>query len=138
MLLLVPLLAHCASVNQSLLQSFSSDQLHDNEHLIRTGHYREAADELSMLLEMDENNEQALFLRGVANQYLEQYSFAVRDYSRVTELNPKFILAYYNLGMIEAFILNDRALAKKAFEQFLALAPNHPEAFGVSKILSSL
>lgn len=136
--MLLPVLMNCASLTGSTLHTAYNDEIFENEKLIRSGRYRQAVDELGMLLELDPKNERVLFLRGVANQHLEEYSLAVQDYQGVLALNAKSSPAYYNLGMIYAFILNDRDHAQENFKRFLELSPLHPESFGVRKILAAL
>ena len=138
-LLLAGLASGCASLGGSAVvhRAFREDMQEGNK-LVQTGHYRQAVDELSMLLEMDPRNEEARLVRAVAYQALEELPLAIEDYETVLKGNPDSAKAHYNLGMIYAFKLDDPRRALGHFDRFLSLEPDHPKAFAVAKIMCSV
>jgi len=138
LLLACLLMSSCIATRSGMLNRAFQDEAQESQKLIRAGHYRQAVDDLSMLLEMDPKNEKCLFLRGLAFQKWERYSEAIQDYQKVIGLNAHTSKAYYNLGMIYAFQLNDPPKALAAFDNFLSMNPHHKLAFTVAKLMASL
>lgn len=138
LLLLVLTLASCATTSARGWKRNSQIQLEESERMIQTGQRRLAVDELSMLIEIDPQNEQARLLRGIAYQGLEEYQLAIQDYEAVLKKNPAAEKAHYNLGMIYAFKINEVSKALDHFDQFLSLQPDHSKAYAVAKIMRSI
>lgn len=133
------LISGCASMGQpSSLRHAFREEVGEGRKLLQTGHYREAVDELSMLLEMDSDNGEALLARAAAYQHLEAFEPAVQDYERVLKKDPDSAKAHYNLGMIYAYKLNDPARALDHFDRFLTADPRSPRAFSAAKIMCSI
>lgn len=131
-------LAGCAGAGSPALKWAMKDEMQEEKKMVQSGNRRQAIDELSMILDMNPKNEEARFLRAVAYQGLEEFDLAVQDYETILKNNPKAVKATYNLGMIYAYKLNDPRRAVQAFDRFLALAPDHPKAFAVAKVMCSL
>ncbi|MBI1908558.1 MAG: tetratricopeptide repeat protein [Deltaproteobacteria bacterium] len=128
----------CASMGRSPLQTAVADEMLEAKKMIRVGQYREAVDQLNMILQMNPNDEQAYFLRGVAHQSLEEFPAAVQDYETVIKKNPRSAKTYYNLGMIYAHKLDDPQRALVNLDRFLSLEPNHPQAGDTASLMMTL
>src|SRR3989338_3374773 len=90
----------CAGLRSSTMRQAFSDDLQESRRLISAGYFRQAVEELSMLLELDPKNEEALFLKAYAFQQLEEFEKAARDYEVLLTRRPDLPKARYNLGMI--------------------------------------
>jgi Tfp pilus assembly protein PilF len=66
-----------------------------------------------------------------------QYQTAARWYENTIELDPSRAVAYLNLGDAVA-MLGDKARARKAYETYLALAPNGGDVARVKQTLEGL
>lgn len=128
----------CAANRMMALNRAFGDEVEEGKRLIRTGHYSQAIDDLSMLLEMDPKNKEARISRAVAYQQLEEFPLAIRDYEEVLKENPGSSRAHYNLGMIYAFKLNEPRRALEHFNLFLSADPKHSKAFNAAKIMCSI
>jgi tetratricopeptide (TPR) repeat protein len=128
----------CASIKPPFYGQAFQDELQASEKLVRAEHFRQAIDELTMLLEMDPKNERARFLRALVYQKSDDFLLATQDYQAVIKNNSQAIKAYYNLGMIFTFKINEPRKGLESFDHFLTLAPHHPESFSVAKIMVSL
>jgi tetratricopeptide (TPR) repeat protein len=53
---------------------------------------------------------------------------AVEEYRKALAINPRHLNAHRNLGVVLAFDLGDKKQAIKAFEEYLRLSPNAPDA----------
>ena len=137
--ILLPLLSHCSMARpEGMLKHAFSEDLSENERLVRSGEYGDALDDLSMLLEMDPKNERARFSRAVALQKMDRDEEAIEDYEILVKQNPNAHKALYNLGMLYAFKYNDNQKALQTFDRFLTLQPESEEAFRVAKIMVSI
>ncbi len=67
----------------------------------------------------------------------KKYSESARWFENTIQMDPSRAIAYVNLG--EAYVhLNDKEKAKKAFNGYLELAPNGPNAASVKENLTKL
>ncbi len=138
LLMLFLALAGCGTMRPAILNRAFSDDLEEARKLIRTGHLKQAVDELTQLIDMDPKNREARFLRGAAYQNLEEFDLAVADFEGVLNADPRHAKASYNLGMIFAYKLRDPPRALATFDRFLSAAPDQDRAFAVAKIMCSL
>ncbi|EPR42804.1 TPR repeat-containing protein [Desulfovibrio sp. X2] len=69
------------------------------------------------------SSSEALTLYGLALFKLERYKEAAGIYSQLVQIDPKNIMAQYNLGVIYGHFLNDPAKAEEHFRAALALKP---------------
>lgn len=65
--------------------------------------------------------------KAAVNIELEQWSYAVDEYSRVLQLDPKNLAAYYYRAYANS-LMRRYDLAKVDYESFLSLVPKHFEA----------
>ena len=146
MMFLMMLCASCASFHNgmkgSMMDRAMGEEAGEAKKLIARGQYREAIDELSMLLELNSKDAASRFLRGLAYQKLEDYPSAVSDYQALLSLplaDPSLVAkAHYNLAMMDAFKLGEASQALRHFNQFLSLEIDHPQALQVAQIMMSL
>ena len=128
----------CASIHPAIMNRAYQDDLEGAKKLVSSSHLKQAVDELTQLIDMDPKNSEALLLRGVAYQGLEEFERAVRDYEAVLAIDPRNVKGHYNLGMIFAYKLNDPVRALKHFDRFLSLQPDHDRAFRVAKVMCAI
>ncbi|MBI2066692.1 MAG: hypothetical protein HYW02_06415 [Deltaproteobacteria bacterium] len=134
-LLVAVLITGCASSRHSLWRGVFQEEIQEAKRQIQIGQSRQAIDELSMLLEIDPDNLEALFLRASAYQRFEEFHLAILDYQHSLKKDPDFEKAHFNLGMIYAFKLRDREKGLAHLDQFLSLNPDHPAAFAAAKAM---
>ncbi len=128
----------CAPPKNSLVAVAYDYEIQQAKRLIDLNRNVEAMDDLNMLIQLDSRNKDALFLRGLAYQKLNQFEAAVADYKKVVEIVPSMEKAHYNLAMIYTYKLNQPSYALKHFDEFLTTSPNSEAAFEVAKIMSYL
>lgn len=128
----------CAAKKNNLMPMMYDYELSEIKTLIQNDKNLQALDELNMLIQMSPSNADALLMRGVVYQKLERYNDAVKDYQKVATLKPTEGKAYYNLGMIYAYKLNEKKLALKHFDQFLSIDPENEASFDVAKVMMNL
>lgn len=84
--------------------------------------YEEAIALADQAITAEPKNAQAYLVRGLAHESLAKHAMAVKDFSRVTELNPKAALAYHHRGC-EQFKLAHIPESIADFDRFLELEP---------------
>lgn len=131
-------LSACGTIRPITLHHAFQDDVEAARKLIPSGHFKQAIDELTLLISMDSKNAEVFFLRGTAYQGIEDFESAIKDYEDVIRINPNSPKAYYNLGMIFAYKARDPQKALNNFDTFLTLAPSHEKAFSVAKVMCSL
>ncbi len=80
-------------------------------------------------LELNPNNPDVLTDLGVMYRRTKQFNEAINAFDRATSLSPTHEQSRFNKGVVLFYDLNDKAAAKKAWEELLtinpvALAPN--------------
>ena len=74
------------------------DYNNEAEKLEREGKYEEAISILNIAIKKDSRNIYALLNRAVDKSLLKNYNGAIKDYSKIIEINPENALAYLNRG----------------------------------------
>ncbi|QQR79605.1 MAG: tetratricopeptide repeat protein [Deltaproteobacteria bacterium] len=141
----------CASSGPSFLSHAFEDDIQESRKLIEAGNFKQAADDLSVFLEMAPKNDEARFLRALAYQNLEQFPAAIKDYETIIKnirknnqktLSDHTAKSHYNLGMIFAFKLNEPHQALEHFDDYLSLSQashdSNERDYQVAKIMCSL
>ena len=96
----------------------------------KTENYALASEELEPVLEMEPDNEDALFLMGELRELQGDYKAARICYQQLIQLNPKYPDAYYRLGMITAsHYENETSLAAEYFREASEADPKNLDAF---------
>lgn len=128
----------CATASHGMIRQALRDDLQAAEQLIQSGRYRQAVDDLSLMLEWAPKNSELYWLRGLAYQKWGRFREAATDYHQLLQEEPHSFKAHYNLGMILAFQLADPKQALTHFDQFLSLKPQHAEAVHVARVMTAL
>lgn len=102
-----------------------------------SGNYKEAINSYQKALKIDPNNVDVRVDGGTAYFNLNFIDEAIREFKKGTEINPRHAKAWYNLG-IAYKKKNDIPSFKSAWENFLKVSPDDPEAKNVKKELDSL
>ncbi|PIU58352.1 MAG: hypothetical protein COS89_00870 [Deltaproteobacteria bacterium CG07_land_8_20_14_0_80_38_7] len=137
-LIICTLATSCATGGRKHISNMFEEDLVQTQELIKNDNLPNAIGELSMLLEMDPKNQDALFLRALAYQKMQHFNKAINDYNKILEINKNNSKAHYNLGMIYGFQLLNPSLALKHFDVFITLNPKHPSVFNIAKIMLKL
>jgi tetratricopeptide (TPR) repeat protein len=100
---------------------------------VMLGLYTKAIDSYRSFLEKEPLNVEALF--GLANAYQIKKDFdaAISTYNKILELDRNFSKAYYNLGSIYAYHLNNPELMKKYWDQYVTLFPKNDDVDFIKK-----
>lgn len=80
-----------------------------------------ALDLANAWLEMHPNDNAATYNRGLINQILGQYEYAILDYQAALKRDPEFFIAYISLSQ-SASSLGDYVLAEEVLQDAIALA----------------
>lgn len=67
-----------------------------------------------------------------------QFEEALKRFQHAAELDPKHLNSRFNLGVVYFNDLHDTVRARAAYEDYLAAAPNGPQAAEVRRLLASL
>lgn len=102
-----------------------------------SGNYKDAINSYQKALDIDSGNVDVRVDMGIAYFNLNYIDEALREFKKGTEVNPKHSKAWYNLG-IAYKKKNDISSFKNAWENFLKVSPDSPEAKSVKKELESL
>ncbi len=135
---LLTVFSGCATTTKTDFKNLFAEDIAYNRQAIQQGNMPRAIGELSMLLEMDPTNQEALFLRALAHQKMGQFTKSAQDYEQLLNLNINHSKAHYNLGMIYAFKTYNRKLAIKHLDKFISLKPKHPNAYSAAKVMLQL
>jgi tetratricopeptide (TPR) repeat protein len=95
--------------------------------------YQGAIEAYNRALDLDKNNPDAYFGRGVARSQLQQFEPAIEDFSQVIRLSPKNAFAYGYRGLIKVY-LQDYKGALDDSDKAISLDPKSPNsapAYGV-------
>ena len=89
-------------------------------------------------LDIDPKNVDVRVDMGTCYRGVGQPEKAIEEYRKAIKVNPRHPMAYMNSGVVLAYDLNRKAEAKKAFEKYLELAPNAPNAAQIREELQKL
>ncbi len=93
------------------------------------GKYREAVADYTTGIELDSNNYQLYFNRGVSLKQMKQYKLALFDFSMaIKNRNPRNYQSYMERGIIYTDNLKQYNLGIKDFKTFLSHNPDHVDA----------
>lgn len=103
-----------------------------------TGRFRDAVDAYRVALELDPKNVDVRVDMGTCYRNLGEPGKAVEEYRKAIQIKPDHIYAHKNLGVVLAFDLKKNDQAIKAFQTYLKLSPNAPDALQISNIINEL
>ena len=82
--------------SKKAIASFEEARIHNDY-----GRFEEALVAIEKALKQDENFLEAYILRGYVYFDKKEFDLCIADFSRVLEVNPKMIIAYYNIAQAE-------------------------------------
>jgi RNA polymerase sigma factor (RpoD-like family) len=94
----------------------------------RRGDFLEAINGFTQAIELDQNNTQLYYYRGIVYENLSQYSQAIEDYNQVLKINDNFVEAYYQIGNIH-YNLGNYQQALENLDILLRISPNNFQAY---------
>jgi len=97
-------------------------------HLFQQGRLEEAEVATLNILKIYQDNAEANHLLGIIAIQREQYDLACKYITRATQVNPKYIEAYFNLGAVLK-ILGQNMDALRAFDHAILLKPDYVAAY---------
>lgn len=95
---------------------------------LEQGFYPDAVEAFSKAVDLDPQNENNYFNRGLALSSMADYDQAIKDFSKVIELNPSNGLANMYRGL-QYFQNEQFDQGLRDFNQAIALNPQNPEAY---------
>jgi len=93
------------------------------------GQYGNAIICFDRCIEIDTNNADAYYGRGITKYYLSDYHGAIEDYNKTIEVNPNDAEAYFFRGNAK-FVLSDYRGAIEDYNKAIEINPNFAEAYG--------
>jgi cytochrome c-type biogenesis protein CcmH/NrfG len=106
--------------------------------LMDSNRFAEAVDAYRKSLEIEPKNTNVRVDMGTCLRNSGKPQEAVDEYKKAIKVDPNHINANRNLGVVLAYDLNDKKGAAKAFERYLELAPNAPDAQEIRQLVQSL
>lgn len=101
-------------------------------------HFADAIVAYQRALELDPKNVDVRVDMGTCYRGVGQPEKALEEYRRALKLKPNHPNANRNSGVVLAFDLNRKAEGIKAFEKYLDIYPNTPDAVQVRQIIEEL
>lgn len=104
--------------------------IEDAQHAIRLGHYKEAINICSRIIEKNSGNKSAYYYRGISHGCANNYTYAISDMNSTLEIDPHIKKAHIHL-----FVLyckeNLYICAKRALEHMV----KNPDVHHMLRIL---
>jgi len=129
----------------NLLKEILSKDPNNLQALIQLGNismdtkrFSEAVDAYGRALEIDPKNVDVRVDMGTCYRGLGDPLRAIEEYKKALTYNPQHLYAYKNMGVVLAFDLHRNEEAIQAFQTYLKLSPNAPDALQVSDIINDL
>ena len=82
---------------------------------------------MTKVIELDSNNLEAYYLRGVAQNDIGNYKSAIADYTKVIEIDAKFTEAYFSRAASK-LNLDDYQGALDDYTKVIEIDPNNQKA----------
>ena len=106
--------------------------------LMDTRQFPAAIDAYKKALALDPNNVDVRVDMGTCYRGSGQPEKAIEEYRKAIKINPNHLNAHRNAGVVLAFDLKKPLDAAKAFERYLELAPNSPDAADIRHTIDDL
>ncbi len=103
-----------------------------------SGQWRDAVTIYEHALVVDPTNADVRTDLGTAYRNLGMPDRALAQYEHVLQMDPDHLNARYNMGIVYAYDKRNARAAIRAWEQFLKLAPNHPQAERIRADIAAL
>jgi tetratricopeptide (TPR) repeat protein len=98
---------------------------------------QEAIQEFSTAIRLDPRYQHAYFMRAHVYEQVQEFQKSLADLNQAILINPIFISAYINRGILKANKLNDNQGALKDFDQAISINPIFASAYGNRGILKA-
>ena len=115
-------------------ESFAQDKdaaskfLEQGEELFKQGKYRDALTLFDQVIQLDSENVSAYYMRTVSNFFLQDYSAAISDATKTTEIVPMHYLAY-NFRGLSYYHVKNYPDAILDFSKAIACKPDFSEGY---------
>jgi cytochrome c-type biogenesis protein CcmH/NrfG len=106
--------------------------------LMDSSRFNEAVDAYGKALALDAKNVNVRVDRGTCLRNAGRPKEAIEEYRKALKQDPNHINANRNTGVVLAYDLNEKKDAVKAFEKYLELAPNAPDAPQIRQAVQEL
>ena len=103
-----------------------------------TQRFAEAIISYQRALDLDPKNVDVRVDMGTCYRGVGQPQKAIEEYLKASKIDPKHPMAQMNAGVVYAYDLGRKAEAIKAFEKYLELAPNAPNAADIRREIQKL
>jgi len=100
--------------------------------------FQEAVDAYGKALEIEPGNADVRVDMGTCYRRLGDPVRAIEEYKKALTYNPNHLYAHKNMGVVLAFDLHKEEEAINAFQTYLKLSPNAPDALQVSDVINDL
>jgi len=97
-----------------------------------------AVDEYSKVLEKNPNNPDVRTDLGICYRELGKFDKAIEEFRKAADEDPKHLNSRFNLGVVYNFDKRDYANAKKAWEDYLEIAPEGEKTEEIKKYLEQI
>jgi tetratricopeptide (TPR) repeat protein len=106
--------------------------------LMDTSRFDEAINAYQHALELDPKNVDVRVDIGTCYRNIGKPDRAVEEFRKAIKINPRHLYAHRNLGVVLAFDIGDKKSAIKAFEEYLRLSPDTPDAQRIRQEIAKL
>jgi cytochrome c-type biogenesis protein CcmH/NrfG len=103
-----------------------------------THQHQKSVDAYARALELEPDSPDVLTDQGVMYRALGAYDKAVANFEKASRLAPQHLQSLFNLGVVYAFDLKDRARAEAAWNKILQIAPTSEHAAQARQALADL
>jgi cytochrome c-type biogenesis protein CcmH/NrfG len=103
-----------------------------------THQHQKSVDAYARALELEPGNADVLTDQGVMYRALGAFDKAVANFDKASKLSPQHLQSLFNLGVVYAFDLKDRAKAEAAWNRILQIAPASEHAAQARQALAEL
>lgn len=89
-------------------------------------------------LELNPSDPNVLTDRGVMYKQLGWFDKAIEDFKKANQIDPRHIQSIFNLGVVYRFDLNDYVSARAAWNRYLEVSPDGPDANRVRQFINEI
>lgn len=126
--LLITLLGFLINTSLSYAQQSANDLLNLGYDSYDKGAYQEAIDYFDQAEEIEGDNAELYYLRGICKSMIDDNKAAVQDFDKAVKINPEFAEAYFERGY-SYFMLNEAEKAIQSYSEAIRIDPDYGEAY---------